>query len=39
MRLSGENSGASEDSSASSLTSNIRTKKLFVTGIVQLIHL
>lgn len=29
----GENSGASEDSSVSSLTSNIRTKKLFVTGL------
>lgn len=39
MHLTGKNSGASEDSSVSSLTSNIRTKKLFVTGIVQFIHL
>ncbi|KAI3458864.1 hypothetical protein Pfo_015527 [Paulownia fortunei] len=29
----GDNSGAYEDSSASSLTSNIKTKKLFVTGL------
>ncbi|KAL1557741.1 RNA recognition motif [Salvia divinorum] len=29
----GENSGASEDSSASTLATNVRTKKLFVTGL------
>ncbi|GFP95824.1 glycine-rich RNA-binding protein 4 mitochondrial [Phtheirospermum japonicum] len=33
VHLAGENSRATEDSSASSLTSNIKTKKLFVTGL------